>query len=731
MNVRGGSTDRKTSINRRANYQTLPFVVGTTTPKSDDATAPRYHRPPFPAQLAEAHKVLLSVFGIDSLRPGQRVAVENTLKGKSQIIIMATGGGKSLCYQLPAVVLGGVTLVVSPLIALMSDQVRRLTSANVRAAALCSSNGARRNADIVRALGSDATAPTLLYVTPESLRTDRLRAAVTALHERGRLTSFAIDEAHCLSSWGHDFRPAYRTLSWLTRSFPDVPCAACTATATPKVVEDVRESLGLKKNVPVYKGGFNRANIRYEVRYKDVLNSSTPNGAVSDLVCVVREQHERARSLSTTCSGIVYTHRKADTVSLARTISSRCPGVVAAPYHAGLPVAERTNTQRQWTFGETHVVVATVAFGMGIDKADVRYVLHWNMSKTLEGFYQESGRAGRDGKESVSVAYFTREDARSFSFLIRQNKDEVATKRNLEALEAVVSYCEGAECRRRSLCKHFGEEINPKTVCKKTCDVCADPKKVERLVELSKVAKDVSVGVGKLKSAPKFNNKKSEQGERSDDEDDAENDDWGDSTATKGGDGPLFDDGNDNDAKKRPITTSEFVRASDVLSKFEVLECQQGKKNGFVTFKPKNDPKPKHKPKKNSLRKMLARFGGDKEDEEEEGEKRLRRFRSCAGVVVPEHLRSQMPDPLERFAKKKTDKTIGLLDAKSNGDVASEIDRLKRDLAAMKEKKKNTTRRMNAVSAAIKTRLRTDVTDLSIPFAPTLSFESGGRKKKR
>jgi ATP-dependent DNA helicase RecQ len=334
----------------------------------------------FPSLWEKAMLNMKNIFRIDSLRNLQPIAVECALKRQSQIIVMATGGGKSLCYQLPATVIGGVTLVISPLIALMVDQVQALNDKGVAAAMVSSANGARANNEVMeRLLGrplkaqkkrSKSNPPnlkpiTVLYGTPELCQTERFRKVLFELHEQNRLASFAIDEAHCLSTWGHDFRPAFRSLSWLRTSFPNIPCTACTATATAKVIEDIRSVLLLKPGeVPCHVGSFNRPNITYEVRYKQSLDAMSVQGAMGDLVELVQQQHMAAAKESCPCSGIIYVHKRQDCDSLAKEISKRT-GIRAAAYHAGLKDAQRSGVQREWTSGSIQVVVATISFGMG------------------------------------------------------------------------------------------------------------------------------------------------------------------------------------------------------------------------------------------------------------------------------------------------------------------------------------------------------------------------------
>jgi len=333
----------------------------------------------YQALKTKADRVMKETFRIQSLRNLQPQAIDGALRGRSQIVVMATGGGKSLCYQLPAAVLPGVTVVVSPLIALMQDQVQALNAKGIPAALYSSANGQRQNTEVLQRLvgkssskkgdkkkraggGSSSTEQPppeplkLIYCTPELIETDKFRAVLTDLYKRRELALFAVDEAHCLSTWGHDFRAAFRKLTYLRQTFRDVPVTACTATATPRVIADIRTILDLPhKSVPCHLGSFNRANITYEVRYKDNIDSTNPRGAMGDLTALIRQEHETAKASGIPASGIVYVHKRADASMLAQRIC-RESGVVARPYHAGLKDSERTSIQQQWTSGAVQVV---------------------------------------------------------------------------------------------------------------------------------------------------------------------------------------------------------------------------------------------------------------------------------------------------------------------------------------------------------------------------------------
>ena len=541
-----------------------------------------------------------AIFSIEKMRGLQPVAIEGALKRQNQIVIMATGGGKSLCYQLPATVLGGVTIVISPLIALMVDQVRALNDKGIAAALVSSANGAsRNNAVMERLLGRPLQTQkkgskdppklkpvTILYGTPELVQTERFRRVLIELYGKNQLAFFAIDEGHCLSTWGHDFRPAYRNLQWLRTSFPNIPCTVCTATATSKVIADIRDVLLLpEREVPCHISSFNRANISYEVRFKDSLDAMSLQGAIGDLVEFVQQQHTEALKRSLPCSGIIYVHKRQDCEMLAKRII-KATGIRAAAYHGGLKDAERGEVQREWTGGSVQIAVATIAFGMGIDLAHVRYVVHWSLAKTVEGFYQESGRAGRDGLPAVSILYYSKDEASKFSYLIQQqnnsHKDPQSRKKSIEhslnALHRMVNYCITPCCRRQYLLEHFGEKVDAKQVCNRTCDFCQNPKQIDKRIDASHVVKDVLDNTNRYKNEePDYQEKWDGQWSKPHGDDGEEEDDWQD-TWTAGDLGITNYAGAEDPANNEEGTASvammpsdnSFARSASILDKYEV-----------------------------------------------------------------------------------------------------------------------------------------------------------------
>ncbi len=398
---------------------------------------------------ASPETVLQSVFGYSEFRGHQKAVIDHVLAGGDALVLMPTGGGKSLCYQIPAILRPGVGIVVSPLIALMQDQVSALREAGARAAFVNSSlardQAARIESEMV------AGRFDLIYVAPERLTTPGFLAVL----EKTPLALFAIDEAHCVSQWGHDFRPEYRKLDVLNERFPQVPRIALTATADAPTRRDILEHLGLGK-ARQFISGFDRPNIRYQVVPKR-------NGR-ADLLRFLQARHPGE-------AGIVYclSRRKVD--ETARFLESQ--GLRAVSYHAGLDKPERNRNQDRFLREDGLVVVATIAFGLGIDKPDVRFVAHLDLPKSLEAYYQETGRAGRDGLPSDAWMSYGYGDA----VLIRQlveRSDAPAQRKRVEHLKlnALLGYCETVECRRKVLLRYFGEELSG--ACG-NCDTCLDP----------------------------------------------------------------------------------------------------------------------------------------------------------------------------------------------------------------------------------------------------------------
>jgi ATP-dependent DNA helicase RecQ len=397
---------------------------------------------------ADAKMALKHHFGFEAFRPLQEEIVRDVLAGRDVFALLPTGGGKSLCFQLPAVMREGLTVVVSPLIALMKDQVDGLTTAGVPATFLNSAldgNETRR-----RLRGLHQGAYRLLYLAPERLALDHVMRDLA----QWNVTRFAIDEAHCISEWGHDFRPEYRRLAELRRTFPAVPVLALTATATERVRRDIVASLELREP-SVYVASFNRPNLRYRV----VAKANT----FASLLGFVRERSKE--------SGIVYAASRRQAESLAQKLTSS--GIPALPYHAGLEGSERTYNQERFRRDDVRVICATIAFGMGIDKPNVRYVVHYDLPKSLESYYQETGRAGRDGLPADCMLFFSASDAAKLRGFLDE-KEERERALALEALRLMTGYAESAECRRAVLLRHFGETLAAGACT--GCDNCLAPR---------------------------------------------------------------------------------------------------------------------------------------------------------------------------------------------------------------------------------------------------------------
>lgn len=461
-----------------------------------------------------ARQLLREVFGFADYRPHQGEVVEHLIAGGDAFVLMPTGGGKSLCYQLPAMVRPGTGIVVSPLISLMKDQVDALRAAGVSAAAYNSSLEPGEARSTLRALHAGEL--DLLYVAPETLMTEGFLARLRGLGEddggeaaagntgesaaddgsegaadRGTpqrmpgvadvrtpgVALFAIDEAHCVSQWGHDFRPEYVQLGQLRGLFPGVPLMACTATADPETRDDVRLRLGLR-DAPVFVTGFDRPNIRYTV-----VEKREPLHQLLTFLAGHRGQ-----------SGIVYCLSRKRTEEVAEKL--RAHGVDAAAYHAGLPADERRRVQDDFARDEILVVVATVAFGMGIDKSDVRFVVHYDLPKTVENYYQETGRSGRDGLPADALLLFGLGDAAIVRSLVEGGgrggggseeieRDPERVRVELHKLDAMVGYADGLTCRREALLGYFGE---PYPAPCGNCDTCLDPPETFDATEQARMA---------------------------------------------------------------------------------------------------------------------------------------------------------------------------------------------------------------------------------------------------
>jgi ATP-dependent DNA helicase RecQ len=397
---------------------------------------------------AEALGILHRVFGYDSFRGQQAEIIRQVIGGGDALVLMPTGGGKSLCYQIPALIRRGTGVVISPLIALMQDQVDALNAVGVRAAFLNSTQNAAERARVETAfLGGQLD---LLYLAPERLRMD----ATAELLDRGSIALFAIDEAHCVSQWGHDFRPDYLQLSMLHERWPDVPRIALTATATKQTHQEIVRRLDLG-SAAQFVSSFDRPNIQYRIEPK-----SQP---LQQLLALIRSEHAGD-------SGIVYCLSRASVEKTAEFLLEN--GITALPYHAGLDAQTRARNQARFLREDAMVMVATIAFGMGIDKPDVRFVAHLDLPKSVEGYYQETGRAGRDGLPSTAwLAYGLQDVVQQRRMIDTSEGDRAHRIRLSQHLDAMLALCETLECRRVQLLGYFDEKSQP---CG-NCDTCLNP----------------------------------------------------------------------------------------------------------------------------------------------------------------------------------------------------------------------------------------------------------------
>ncbi|MDM9585764.1 DNA helicase RecQ [Nostoc sp. GT001] len=406
-------------------------------------------------QYPHLEQALKYHFGYDQFRPGQRQIIEDALQNRDLMVVMPTGGGKSLCFQLPALLKNGLTVVVSPLIALMQDQVEALRNNNINATFLNSSLNAYKVRSREEAILNGKVK--LLYVAPERLLSERFLPFLDLVKEKIGISSFAIDEAHCVSEWGHDFRPEYRQLKSLRKRYPDVPTVALTATATDRVRSDIIQQLGLKQP-SIHLASFNRENLYYEVRPKTKY-------AYAELLELIRE---------TEGSTIIYSLTRKKVDELTFKLQNDKIGVL--PYHAGLTDEERSSNQTRFIRDDVRVMVATVAFGMGINKPDVRLVVHFDMPRNIESYYQESGRAGRDGEPSRCTIFFSFGDVKTIEWSIDQKTDPQEQLIAKQQLRQMIDYAEGTDFKRTIQLGYFGERFPGNCG---NCDNCRHPKPMQ------------------------------------------------------------------------------------------------------------------------------------------------------------------------------------------------------------------------------------------------------------
>ena len=416
-------------------------------------------------------------FGFDTFKGNQEAIINSVLSGDDTFVLMPTGGGKSLCYQLPAQLLNGVAIVVSPLIALMKNQVdaMRTFSEFASIAHFLNSSLKKEQVEMVKRDLLDGKTK-LLYVAPESLA----KAENIEFLQQLKISFYAIDEAHCISEWGHDFRPEYRRLRSVMEQIGKAPVIALTATATPKVQQDIQKTLGMLE-AKVFKSSFNRENLYYEVRQKT-------QDVEKEIIKYIKSQAGKA--------GIIYCLSRKRVEELSEMLNIN--GISALPYHAGLDAAVRSQNQDAFLMEKCNVMVATIAFGMGIDKPDVRYVIHHDIPKSLEGYYQETGRAGRDGGEGKCILFYSRKDIKKLEKFTK-GKPLAEQEIGKQLLREISSYAESSICRRKTLLHYFGEAYDIDNCC--NCDNCLHPKKMTDAKDLlCSVLETVATIGGKFKA---------------------------------------------------------------------------------------------------------------------------------------------------------------------------------------------------------------------------------------
>lgn len=422
---------------------------------------------------------LKEFFGFDAFKGNQEVVIQSVMEGKDCFVIMPTGAGKSLCYQLPALILEGTAIVISPLIALMKNQVDSIRGFGSADSVAHFMNSSLTKAEILKVKSDILEGNTkLLFVAPETLKKEETIDFLRQIN----ISFVAVDEAHCISEWGHDFRPEYRNIKKIVKEISDVPMMALTATATPKVQADIQKNLGMN-DATVYKSSFNRSNLYYEVRPKNKKEQ-----VMKEIVSFIKNRNQK--------SGIIYCLSRKKVEEIAQMLVVN--GINALPYHAGMDAKTRAKHQDKFLMEDVDVIVATIAFGMGIDKPDVRFVIHYDIPKSLEGYYQETGRAGRDGLDGECLLFYNPGDIEKLEKFM---KDKPVSEREIgsQLLFETSSYAESSQCRRKMLLHYFGESYNEDD-CNKMCDNCRHPK------EKFDVVQEMTLVIQAIESlGPKFN----------------------------------------------------------------------------------------------------------------------------------------------------------------------------------------------------------------------------------
>lgn len=402
-------------------------------------------------------------------------------------VSMPTGSGKSLCFQLPGLMCENqLTIVFSPLLALIKDQIDHLAKIKVQADSLNSKMSTKERERVIMDLRAIKTNIKFLYITPEQAATKFFQELLHSLHKHKKLAYFAVDEAHCVSQWGHDFRPDYLKLGELRSKYPDVVWLALTATASLEVREDIYKQLHLRQPVAQFSTPSFRSNLYYDIVYKNSIEDDFKHLATFAEHCLGDAKEFKAMPKEQRGCGIIYCRTRDQVERVAVGVSKQ--GIGAVAYHAGLKTAERTEVQESWMRGDKPIICATNSFGMGVDKPSVRFVIHWDVPQNVAAYYQESGRAGRDGLQSFCRLYYGREDVRSIRFLLQNDAQrargrgdrEALTERALRQFERIVDFCEQTRCRHKLFADYFGD---PAPACTAQCDVCKRPKQAEKALE--------------------------------------------------------------------------------------------------------------------------------------------------------------------------------------------------------------------------------------------------------
>jgi ATP-dependent DNA helicase RecQ len=403
---------------------------------------------------------LTKIFGHTGFRPLQKEVITSLLKKNDTLVILPTGSGKSLCYQLPAAMAPGMAVVFSPLISLIKDQNDALLNNGISSAMISSADNPKVVERLLEELNLMEFPYKLLYVAPERMQNEDFLPILKGLVHFKKISFFAIDEAHCISQWGHDFRSAFRKLDCLKQLFPEIPIIALTATATPTVRNDIVTLLGIPKH-NLFISSFNRPEITYTV-----INSNACDGPSA----IKQEVVDKVLSYPKNTNIILYCFTRAACENYAAHLQKL--NISADFYHAGLPAKKRTATQQRWSDGEIHIICATIAFGMGIDKSNVRAVIHCSLATSIEGFYQESGRAARDGLPAESIVYYAWRDVGTIKWCLQKmSKNPEAVQTRLDMLSVSERYCKHRGCRRNFLLNYFGEQTSS-DICNSTCDNC-------------------------------------------------------------------------------------------------------------------------------------------------------------------------------------------------------------------------------------------------------------------